>query len=84
MSPHVRPAFVPIKPRRFEVQTRFFPDLWENCWTVDDVPLTFSTRAEAESEVEAFLAEIADAVAVGDMADGYDREDFRIVEVADD
>ena len=72
---------IPIPPTRFAVQTRFFPDQWENCWTVDGAPLTFATRAEAQAELDAHLADIADAVAAGDMIDGYDPADFRIVEV---
>lgn len=74
---------VSLKPKRYAVETCFFGDHWENCWSVDGAPSTFTTRAEAEAELEAYLAEVADAVASGDMLDGYDREDFRIVEVVD-
>lgn len=75
---------VPFGARRYAVETCFFDGSWENCWTVDDVPVTFATRAEAEAELKSYLADVADAVAAGDMCDGYDRDDFRIVEVAHD
>lgn len=74
-------ARVPLGPKRFAVESRFLCG-WENCWTIDDQPLTFATRADAEAELKSHLAEVAEAVAAGDLFDGYDREDFRIVEVA--
>ncbi|MFZ4602990.1 MAG: hypothetical protein ACOYM8_11080 [Caulobacterales bacterium] len=74
---------VPLGPKRFAVETRFLHG-WENCWTIDGEPQTFATRAHAEAELADHLAEVADAVAAGDMIDGYDREDFRIVAVAHD
>jgi len=46
------------------------------------VPLTFATRVEAQAELDAYLADIADAVTAGDMVETYDPDDFRIVEVA--
>ncbi len=68
---------------RYAVETRFVGDQWCNCWTTSDgKPVTFATRDEAESELQSMLDDIDDAVADGSMSDGYDPEDFRIVEVA--
>lgn len=71
---------VPLGPKRFAVETRFLYG-WENCWTVDDMPMTFATRAEAEAELSAYLADIAAAVEAGDMVEAYDPDDSRVVEV---
>ena len=53
------------------VETRFFMNAWENCWTEDDKPLTFPTRAHAQAGIADLLAEMPD----------YSPEDYRIVEV---
>lgn len=98
MRPPKRPPFVafifdpaaqtvtcaPLKSKRYAVETRFACNRWDNCWTVDGKPSTFATRAEAEAELEDYLADVAEAVAAGNLVEGYDRDDFRIVEVADD
>ena len=37
--------------QRFEVQTQFLNGTWENVWTEDDIPLTFDSPVQAESEI---------------------------------
>jgi hypothetical protein len=65
------------------VETWTLCDGWVNCWSVDDVPATFPSRAAATAELDAFLAEIAADIAAGcrDPEAGYDRGEFRIVAV---
>lgn len=63
----------------FEVQTRF-GDSWENVWCDTDedaveTPMTFTSRWEAEEEIEDFMEECEV------MESDYDRNDYRIVEV---
>ena len=53
------------------VETRM-GNTWENCWTEDDKPLTFPTRAHAQEGIADLLAEMPD----------YSPEDYRITEVA--
>ena len=54
------------------VETRFFMNAWENCWTEDDKPLTFPTHEAAQAEIDEVLAEMPD----------HSPEDYRITEVA--
>ena len=70
----------------YEVQQFTLCDGWTNTWTVlledgSSVPETFATRAEAKAALAEFLADIADAVAAGDMEPdgGYCAAEFRIV-----
>ncbi len=54
---------------------------WDDAGWVDDFgPALFATRAEAEAAINEFLADTDDAVADGDMAFGYSRDDFQVVE----
>lgn len=77
-APHrrVRPA-APA----YEVQTRFYGGTWDNCWTDDGVPSRYPSHRAAEDALDLYLREIEQAVLDGDMLDGYDRDDFRIVAV---
>jgi len=52
----------------YEVQTRMV-NTWENCWMEDDKPLTFETKAQAQSEIDDLLALMPD----------YSPDDYRIV-----
>lgn len=56
---------------------------WENCWTVDDQPQTFPTRAEARAEINDFLSDIRQEIKDGMRGkdEGYSRDDFRVTEV---
>lgn len=65
---------------RYEVQIFTVCDGWVNTWTVDEVPETFATRAEAQAALDEFLAEIQDEIEAGQRApdEGYDPDDFRI------
>ena len=70
---------------RYEVQTRTMMDGWVNAWSDDDGrPLTFATEMEAEAEILDLLAGVRQAVAAGDMAEEYDRADYRVVLVMED
>ena len=52
---------------------------WEDAgWTEDDMPLRFPTEAEAQAAIDEFMRDVEDAVKTGDMAGGYDREDYRV------
>jgi hypothetical protein len=66
---------------RFEVQTRFYGDSWENCWTDDGEPSRYPSHRAAEDALDLYLREIEQAVVDGDMFEAYDRDDFRIVAV---
>jgi len=46
---------------------------WENCWTEDDQPMTFTTRAEAQAEIDDLLEEMPD----------YSAEDYRVIGVSE-
>jgi len=63
----------------YEVQTRMYPNEWENVWTdsLDDTLVTFATREEAQAELNDFLGELAYAVKVGHL-DDFNPDDYRI------
>jgi hypothetical protein len=67
----------------YEVQTRMYPNQWENVWTdsLDDTLVTFATREAAQEELDDFLSELAYAVKAGHLED-FSPEDYKIVEVA--
>ena len=56
----------------YEVQTRMV-NTWENCWTDDNGPLTFTTKKEAQAEIDELMREMPD----------YSPEDYRIVRLED-
>ena len=56
----------------YEVQTRM-ADTWENCWTDGGVPMTFTSKREAQLEIDDLLALMPD----------YSPEDYRIVRLED-
>jgi hypothetical protein len=73
----------------WEVQHHTLCQGWINTWSeeVDGVsrPLIYPSQAEAQFELQEFLREIAEEIAYGerDPDNGYDAEEFRVVEVAD-
>ena len=73
----------------WEVQHHTICQGWINTWSeeVDGVsrPLIYPSEAEAQFELQEFLREIAEEIAYGerDPDNGYDAEEFRVVEVAD-
>lgn len=79
-----------MKPTLYEVQTYTLCDGWVNCWTVyeegdrDGKPQTFESEAAAQAELDGFLSDIQEQIDSGERApdEGYDPEDFRVVEVA--
>ena len=53
---------------------------WDDAgWEENDAPLRFDTEAEAEAEINEFIADTKSAVERGDMALGHSRADFRVV-----
>lgn len=73
---------------KYEVQTQLVCG-WENCWTIFDENGTeqleyFDTPSEAQLAIDECLAGIDQAVAGGDMEEGWSPDDFRIMEVKDD
>ena len=52
---------------------------WANNWDTDGKPSVFKSKADAEEELNWFLAECQDEVEAGNLEDVPDREDFRIV-----
>jgi hypothetical protein len=67
---------------RYVVETRFFGDHWENCWSDEDgQPVSFATRAKAQAEIDEIVLGAAEAVASGDMLSAYFPDEFRIVAV---
>jgi len=73
----------------YEVQTYTICQGWINCWSIDgngvSKPQIFETRADAQAEIDAFMADIQAQIDSGERAldEGYDLEDYRIVEIAD-
>jgi hypothetical protein len=73
----------------WEVQHHAICQGWINTWSeeVDGVsrPLIYPSEAEAQYELQEFLREITEEIAYGerDPDNGYDAEEFRVVEVAD-
>lgn len=70
--------------KRFEVLHDTLCGGWVNTWTVNDKPMTFATREEAQAEIDALLAEIQAEIDSGDRAPdaGYSPDEFRVEEVA--
>jgi hypothetical protein len=56
----------------FEVQTRMV-NVWENVWSDDNGPLTFTTKKEAQAEINELMREMPD----------YSPDDYRIVQLED-
>ena len=56
----------------YEVQTRMV-NTWENCWTEGGEPMTFTSKREAQLEIDDLLALMPD----------YSPEDYRIVRLED-
>ena len=74
--------------KQWELQNWTFVDGWVNTSTIvneqgEEVPLVFNTRAEAQTELDDFMGEIADQIESGEREPdhGYDRNDWRIREV---
>ena len=74
--------------KQWELQNWTFVDGWINTSTEEnekgeEVPLVFNTRAEAQTELDDFMGEIADQIESGEREPdhGYDRNDWRIREV---
>jgi hypothetical protein len=64
---------------QWRVEMRFV-DRWDDPeWTQDGKPQVFNSYDDASAAIDAFLADVQAAVERGDMTDGYDRDDFRIV-----
>ena len=79
--------------KRYEVQTWTLCDGWINTWSIieeagdnifTDIPETFPTREEAQQGLNEFLFDIQSEIDTGQRSadEGYDAEDFRIVQVA--
>ena len=79
--------------KRYEVQTWTLCDGWMNTWSIieeagdnifTDIPETFPTREEAQQALDEFLFDIQSEIDTGQRSadEGYDAEDFRIVQVA--
>ncbi|MFZ2992413.1 MAG: hypothetical protein WA061_01745 [Microgenomates group bacterium] len=66
---------------KWEVQQYTFCDGWVNTWTEDDIPVTFSTRSQAEKELQEYLDEVREVAARGDMLEEYYQDDFKVVPV---
>ena len=56
----------------YEVQTRMV-NVWENCWTDNNGPLTFTTKKEAQAEIDELMREMPD----------YSPDDYRINQLED-
>jgi len=64
---------------QYEIQTKI-GNIWENTITDDEGnPVTFTTAQEAVDELAQHQADIAEAVANGDMLPSYDAQ--RIVSI---
>ena len=54
------------------VETRM-GKIWENIWMEDDKPLFFTTKSEAQAEIDELMREMPD----------YSPDDYRIVQLED-
>lgn len=63
--------------KKWQIQALFFNEGWE---CVDDCPIFYDTKEEAEIELEDHLADLAYAVEMGYMED-YSAHDWRVAEV---
>lgn len=69
-------------PPRYEVQTRFYGDHWENCWLDESgKPITYATRAEARAAIADIVTDTTQAMAAGHLLDAFFPDEFRIVKV---
>ena len=69
---------------KFEVQEYTLCDGWVNTWSDDKGATTFNSKAEAQDELDWFLADMIWEHAEGNIADVPDKDTFRIVEVSDE
>ena len=60
---------------KYEVQTRFGNDNWENVWHDGEELAYFDSVEEAQAEIDAMVEEM-ELVGMD-----YDRNDYRIVEI---
>lgn len=71
----------------FEVQQYTFCEGWVNTWIIEEngieKPEQFNTYEEAKKELTEFFQEIKEQIEDGerDLDNGYDPEEFRIVEI---
>ena len=63
--------------KKWQIQALFFGGDWE---CVDDCPVLYDTKEEAEIELADHIADLAYAVEMGYMTD-YDAHDWRVAEV---
>ena len=67
---------------KYEIQTYTFADGWINCWSYDDgSPLTFNDKLEAEAYLIGYGVDINEEHQCGNLADPFNEDDYRIVEV---
>ena len=65
---------------KFEIQTQFIYG-WENVWECNGQLEYFDSLQEAQTCLNDFFDEMAQAHFNGEIEDLYDRNDYRIVEV---
>ena len=72
---------------KYEVQQYTLCEGWVNTWTIceEDIttPQIFDTQEEAQVELDEFFREIHEDIEYGehDPDNGYNTEEFRVVEV---
>jgi hypothetical protein len=58
----------------------YFSYGWDDAgWENDDGPMRFETEAEAQTEIDELINDVAEAVSLGHMTGNYRREDYRVV-----
>ena len=73
--------------KRYEVQHYTLCDGWINTWSDYDEdgnekPSTYDSFEDAINELDSFLDDEQEAFEEGNIESPYDRDEFRIVEVA--
>lgn len=73
--------------KRYEVQHYTLCDGWVNTWSDYDedgneTPSTYDSFEDALNELDSFLDDEQEAFEEGNIESPYDRDEFRIVEVA--
>jgi alcohol dehydrogenase YqhD (iron-dependent ADH family) len=64
---------------RYEVQTRFYGDTWENVWKSGDIKETYDTFDDAVDAIREHIIDCINAVGGGHMEDSPEQDSFRIV-----
>ena len=70
-----------LKTAKWKVEMRMVGGWDDPEWTIDDKPMVFDSKVEAQKEIDELIAETKEAVELGHMDEAYSEDDFRIVPI---